>query len=160
MDWKEAEGKQSTWYVLEEGFQHRRCSWARPWKITIKLINCLLKQIRSSNLFSWIFKTQHKMQRGLLRWLSEISEESSCQGMRHTFDPWVRMIPWRRKWQPTQVFLHGKSHVQRSLAGYSPWSCKRVRHDLTNKQKQTCEEQKANKSIQEQWEYTKVDLNY
>ena len=26
MDCKEAEGKQSTWYVLEEGFQHRRCS--------------------------------------------------------------------------------------------------------------------------------------
>ena len=29
--------------------------------------------------------------------------------------------PWRRKWQPTPVFLPGDSHVQRSLAGYSPW---------------------------------------
>ena len=28
--------------------------------------------------------------------------------------------PWRRKWQPTPVFLPGKSHGQRSLAGYSP----------------------------------------
>ena len=27
--------------------------------------------------------------------------------------------PWRRKWQPTPVFLSGKSHGQRSLAGYS-----------------------------------------
>ena len=35
------------------------------------------------------------------------------------FDPWVRKIPWRRKWQPTPVFLPGKSHGQRSLAGYS-----------------------------------------
>jgi len=35
-------------------------------------------------------------------------------------DPWVRMIPWRRKWQPTLVFLPEKSHGQRSLAGYSP----------------------------------------
>ena len=26
--------------------------------------------------------------------------------------------PWRRKWQPTPVFLSGKSHGQRSLAGY------------------------------------------
>ena len=26
--------------------------------------------------------------------------------------------PWRRKWQPTPVFLPGKSHGQRSLAGY------------------------------------------
>ena len=29
-------------------------------------------------------------------------------------------IPWRRKWQPTPVFLPGESHGQRSLAGYSP----------------------------------------
>ena len=28
--------------------------------------------------------------------------------------------PWRRKWQPTPVFLPGESHGQRSLAGYSP----------------------------------------
>ena len=31
---------------------------------------------------------------------------------------------WRRKWQPTAVFLPGKFHAQRSLAGYSPWGCK------------------------------------
>ena len=30
-------------------------------------------------------------------------------------------ISWRRKWQPTAVFLPGKSHGQRSLEGYSPW---------------------------------------
>ena len=32
--------------------------------------------------------------------------------------------PWRRKWQPTPVFLSGKSHGWRSLMGYSPWGCK------------------------------------
>ena len=31
---------------------------------------------------------------------------------------------WRRKWQPTLVFLPGESHGQRSLVGYSPWGCK------------------------------------
>ena len=36
----------------------------------------------------------------------------------------VGKIPWRRAWQPTPVFLPGKSHRQRSLAGYSPWGCK------------------------------------
>ena len=36
------------------------------------------------------------------------------------FDPLVRKIPWRRKWQPTPVFLPGKSHRQRSLMSYSP----------------------------------------
>ena len=39
---------------------------------------------------------------------------------RHGFHPWVRKIPWRRKWQPTPVFLPEKAHGQRSLAGYSP----------------------------------------
>jgi len=37
---------------------------------------------------------------------------------RHRFNPWVRMIPWRRAWQPTPVFLPGESQGQRSLEGY------------------------------------------
>ena len=32
--------------------------------------------------------------------------------------------PWRRKWQPTPVFLPGKFHGQRNVAGYSPWGGK------------------------------------
>ena len=43
---------------------------------------------------------------------------------RPRFDPWVRKIPWRRKWQPTPVSLPGKVHGWRSLAGYSPWAPK------------------------------------
>ena len=37
---------------------------------------------------------------------------------------WVGKILWKRKWQPTPVFLPGESHGQRSLAGGSPWWCK------------------------------------
>ena len=37
---------------------------------------------------------------------------------RHGFDAWVGKIPWRRAWQTTPVFLPGKFHGQRSLAGY------------------------------------------
>ena len=51
-------------------------------------------------------------------------KESFCQCRRHRFNPWVRKIPQRRKWQPTPVFLPGKSHGQKSLAGYSPCGCK------------------------------------
>ena len=50
--------------------------------------------------------------------------EPACQSSKLKspgLDPWVRKIPWRRKWQPTPVFLAGISHGQRSLAGYSPW---------------------------------------
>ena len=38
-------------------------------------------------------------------------------GDRRGFYPWVGKIPWRRSWQPIPVFLPGKSHGQRSLAG-------------------------------------------
>ena len=58
----------------------------------------------------------------LPRWLS--GKESTCQYRRRRrrgFNPWVSKIPWRRKWQPTPVFLPGKYYGQRSLAGYSPW---------------------------------------
>ena len=41
-----------------------------------------------------------------------------CRGRR--FFPWDRKILWKKKWQPTPVFLPGKPHGQRSLVGYSP----------------------------------------
>ena len=40
------------------------------------------------------------------------------------FNPWVRKIPWKMKWQPTPVFLRRESHGQRRLVGYSPWGHK------------------------------------
>ena len=67
----------------------------------------------------------------LPRWLS--SQVSACQCRRHGFDPWVGKIPWRRKWQPTPVFLPGKCYGQGSLEGYSPRGC-RVGRDWATKQ--------------------------
>ena len=61
------------------------------------------------------------------KWLS--GKESTCRCRRHGFNPWVRKIPWRRK------FLPGKSHAQGSLVGYSPWGC-RVGHHLATKRQQ------------------------
>ena len=66
-------------------------------------------------------------------------KESTCQCRRHGFDPWIRKIPWRRKWQSTTVFLSEKSHGQRNLAGYSTWGHERVRHDGGTKQQQQCD---------------------
>ena len=42
------------------------------------------------------------------------------------FNRWVGRIPWRGEWQPTPVFLPGKSHGQRSLAGYRHWVCREM----------------------------------
>ena len=35
-------------------------------------------------------------------------KKDACQYRRHSFHPWVRKIPWSRRWQPTPVFLLGK----------------------------------------------------
>ena len=59
---------------------------------------------------------------GLPWWLS--GKESTCQCRRHGFNPWVRELLWKMKWQPTPAFLPGKSYGQRSLVGYSPWDHK------------------------------------
>ena len=42
------------------------------------------------------------------------------------FHAWVGKIPWEKKWQPTPVFLPGKSYGQRSLMGYNPWGHKEL----------------------------------
>ena len=44
--------------------------------------------------------------------------------MQEMFNLRVGKIHWRMKWQPTPVFLLGKSHGQRSLVGYSSWGHK------------------------------------
>ena len=61
---------------------------------------------------------------GKYRGLGLSGKESACQSRRLGFDPWIRKIPWRRKWQPTAAFLFGKSRGQRNLVGYIPWSHK------------------------------------
>ena len=53
-----------------------------------------------------------------------MAQKVCLQCGRPGFDPWVRKIPWRRKWQPTPVLLPGKYDGWRSLVGYSPWGHK------------------------------------
>ena len=67
-------------------------------------------------------------------WLCD--EEPSWQCRRGRFNLQSRKILWWRKWQPSPVFLLGKSHGQRSLVGYSPWGRKRIGQDLATKQLQ------------------------
>ena len=67
---------------------------------------------------------------GLLRWLGGKASTCHCRRhRRHWFDPCIGKIPWRRKWLSTPVFLPGKFHGQRSLAGFSPWGLREL--DMT-----------------------------
>ena len=45
------------------------------------------------------------------------------------FDPWVRKVPWSKKWHLAPVFLPGEFPGQRSLVGYSP--CGLTELDMT-----------------------------
>ena len=67
---------------------------------------------------------------GLPKWCS--GKEYACQCRRCwrcRFNPWIRKIPWWRKWQPTPLFLLGKFYGQRSLVSYRPWD--RKESDMT-----------------------------
>ena len=113
----------STGLMVGEGPGHTTWMWALGPDTSKPTLNLSLVSI---NLFL--------SKNGLPWWLS--GKEVVYQRNRHGFDAWVRKVPWKRKWQPTPVFLPGKFHEQRSLAGYSPWGHKRVRHDLATKQQQ------------------------
>ena len=78
-------------------------------------------------------------------WLG--GEEFDCQCRRRGFDPCVGKMPWRRKQQPTPVFLPGKLHRQSSLACYSSWGRKRVRHYSATKQNKNYKQTNTNFGI-------------
>ena len=75
------------------------------------------------------------------RWLS--AKESTCQGWRWGFHPWVGKITSRRKWQMTPAFLPGKEFLQgqRSLAGYSSCGHNQTIYRLNNNSSRTQEKQ-------------------
>ena len=83
---------------------------------------CWYPKIKHLVLLAWIFWRL---------WLfgRNSGKEPACQCRRcrrGRFSPWVGKILWRRVGQCTLVFLPGKSHGQRSPAGYSPWGCKEL----------------------------------
>ena len=72
------------------------------------------KELDMTNWTGLNWTYPHLASLGAQRW-------SVClQCGRPGFDPWVRKIPWKRKWQPTPVFLPEEPHGWRSLVGCSP----------------------------------------
>ena len=67
----------------------------------------------------------------LLQWTSLMAQIIKClPTMQETqVQSLGQKIPWRRKWQPTPIFLSEESHGERNLVGYSPWGCKEL--DMT-----------------------------
>ena len=103
------------------------CSWVLPiflwdfWSLPFDAYEILI--YRDSSHLSIVYAANNFLQStiyhltllvlfsGLPWWLS--GKDSACNAgsfRRHGFNPWVGKIPWRRAWQPTPVFLPGKSH--------------------------------------------------
>ena len=102
----------------DDCFWEAVCVEEGVWDLAFMYSGCILPFL--SSVFA-----EPLSEHGLPRWLS--SKESACQCRRQRrcgFEPWVRKIPWRRKWQPSPIFLPGKSHRQRSLVGHSTWGLK------------------------------------
>ena len=73
---------------------------------------------------------------------SLVAQESACQCRRHKFNPYIGKIPWRRKWQPTLVFLPGNS-VDGGPGALKSMGSQRVRHGLVTKQQQVFVQMKS-----------------
>ena len=61
--------------------------------------------------------------------VAQTGQESALQCREPRFDPWVGKIPWRRKWQPTPVFLPGESLWTEEPGGLQSLGSQRVGHD-------------------------------
>ena len=73
----------------------------------------------------WIFITLVSTQHYFVIFIFRVNiETSQVAQWRHGIDLCNKKIPWSRKWQSIPVFLPGKAHGQRSLAGYSKWGHK------------------------------------
>ena len=85
------------------------------------------------------FRQRVGIQNSMSKFLSDHWQTQKFQhaGEEYKLQQWKVTATWRRKWQLTPAFLPGKSHEQRSLAIYSPWGYKTVRHDLATKQQQS-----------------------
>ena len=91
------------------------------WSIITKLYACTHTHTHAHTLSLSLSLTHtHIFPGGSAITESPAMQETSLPCGKSEFDSWVRKIPYRRKWQTTPVFLPGKSHGQRSLAGYSP----------------------------------------
>ena len=76
-------------------------------------------------LLVWCYREHRCVETAPPSWASQVTQwlKNPPAKQETRFDPWIMKIPWKRKWQPTLVFLPGKRHEQRGSwwATYSPW---------------------------------------
>ena len=114
------------WISLSKGFSRVFSNTAVQ---KHQFFNAQLSAQPNSHIHTWLLEKPQP-------WLDRLLDETSLVAQRVKASaysagdlgliPGWGKTPWRRKWQPTPLFLSGKSHRQRSLAGYSPWAGKEL----------------------------------
>ena len=108
---------------MTEATQYACMNWRRKWQHTPvflpgesqgqrSLVGCYLWGRIESDTTEVTSQQQQQVVKNLPSIVGDRRDTGSILGLER--------LPWRRAWQPTPVFLCGKSHGQRSLVGYSP----------------------------------------
>ena len=119
---------------------------AREWNNTSKMLSSLFCTVILflcflAGLLPFLNYTPELFQEGFCWWVlvklgfpsGSRGKESTCNAGNAGLIPGSGRSPGRGyAWQPTPVFLPGKSYGQRSLVGYSPWGCEIFEHDLAS----------------------------
>ena len=98
---------------------------------SFSMYGCESRTIKKA-LWCWrrllrVLWTARRSSQSILKEISGFPGGSPGKESPAMWQTWVQSpgkIPWRRKWQPTPVFLLGEFHEQRSLVGWSPWGHK------------------------------------
>ena len=115
----------TTWFLGLSGSQGGMYSLPSSLHDFQLYLACCILVLRITGRLSLLIPHTHKRETSLVAQMVK----SRLQCRRPRFEPWVRKIPWRRKWQSTPVFLPGESHGQKSLVSPSPLGCKEL--DIT-----------------------------
>ena len=110
--------KTLNWWICQDE-EEKRLAYGEQRYVQC-LMRCHPQLPEISNTSDWIYALQTSI-------FNKVRICLQCRRHRRCrFNPWVGKIPWRRKWQPTPVFLPEKSHGQSNLVDCSSKGCKEL----------------------------------
>ena len=107
-------------YTARDPCQNRRGTLRFPLQITMRPSSIAPNPVESREAppYSTVFLTSHrhpeKLPEVTVTSRGNTGFPATTREKTRDFDPWVGKIPWRRKWQPTPVFLPRKPHGWKS----------------------------------------------
>ena len=123
--WETASSDILVWFLNEYFLS---CSLSHHWQTAPW--KCAPNPLALGRCAFWLFTKSYGQLRGFPN--GSADKESACQCRRRRrweFDPWVGKIPWRRKWQPTPVFVPGIIPWTEGPGGLQSTGLQRVGHD-------------------------------